>query len=134
MTFGQYATELTPQQEAGIGDRVAHLDVIFQRHLRDRLGVRAAAAFEFRECPGDIVAMRVEQVGQFDRVLEAAVHASSAEDGGALISSSPSGTSGAFHATEASRTGVLSSSMKSCRQSCHLTGPSASRFTISSRR
>lgn len=61
-----------------IGDAVAHLQVVFQRHLLDGTCIRLALGFERGERTLQVI--RVHQVaGQCDAVLERAVHALAVE-------------------------------------------------------
>ena len=55
MAGSESSFEPAHQQEVRVGDAVAHLDVVFQRHRRDRVGVRLAPALKLGEHAGSIV-------------------------------------------------------------------------------
>jgi hypothetical protein len=59
MARGKRALERAHQQEVRVGDAVAHLDVVFERHCSDRVGVRLAPALEFGELRGSIICRTV---------------------------------------------------------------------------
>src|SRR5579871_1861787 len=63
------------QQEAGIGNPVAHLREILDRHVRDRVGVNLARGLKFREqfCP--IIPSPVQYLNQRCAIFKAAVDA-----------------------------------------------------------
>ena len=78
MQAGEAALELLEQDEAVVGDRVAHLDVVFDGHVGDGIRVRFAAHMELGESAFQVRMLR-QQLVEFDAVLEGAIHALAVE-------------------------------------------------------
>ena len=76
--LGKQALQVALQQEVGIVDPLAHLQVIFQRHRLDRLRVGLALGLEGGERGGQVGAM-FEVPRQCDAIFERTIHALAVE-------------------------------------------------------
>src|SRR5690606_32888882 len=78
MALREQALELALEQEIGVVDAVAHLDVVLEGHPLECLGMRATPGLEARERLAEIRA-RDDARGEVGTVLERTVHALAVE-------------------------------------------------------